>query len=54
MTMSAVVGALSALWGWMGWLVIGWVACMAIDYISGSAAAAKAGVPGTGSGTRPG
>lgn len=40
---TAVVGALSALWGWMGWLVIGWVICMAIDYISGSAAAARAG-----------
>ncbi len=39
----ALVGALSALWGWMGWLVVGWVACMVIDYISGSAAAAKAG-----------
>lgn len=39
----ALVGALSALWGGLGWLVVGWVACMAIDYISGSAAAAKAG-----------
>lgn len=40
---TALVGALSALWGGLGWLVVGWVACMAIDYISGSAAAAKAG-----------
>lgn len=41
--LTALVGALSALWGGLGWLVVGWVACMAIDYISGSAAAAKAG-----------
>lgn len=41
--LTALVGALSALWGWLGWLVVGWVVCMAIDYISGSAAAAKAG-----------
>ena len=40
---TAMVGALSAFWGWMGWLVVGWVICMAIDDISGSAAAAKAG-----------
>ena len=40
---TALVGALSALWGGLGWLAVGWVACMAIDYISGSAAAAKAG-----------
>lgn len=40
---TALVGALSALWGWMGWLVVIWVACMAIDYITGSAAAARAG-----------
>ena len=40
---AAMVGALSMIWGWLGWLVVGWVVCMAIDYISGSAAAAKAG-----------
>lgn len=40
---TALVGALSALWGWMGWLVVIWVVCMAIDYITGSAAAARAG-----------
>lgn len=43
LAITAMVGALSAVWGWMGWLVVGWVVCMAIDYISGSAAAAKAG-----------
>lgn len=40
---AAMVGALSMIWGWLGWLVVGWVVCMAIDYISGSAAAARAG-----------
>lgn len=40
---TALVGALSALWGWMGWLVVIWVVFMAIDYITGSAAAARAG-----------
>lgn len=41
--LTALVGTLSAVWGGLGWLVVGWVVCMAIDYISGSAAAAKAG-----------
>ena len=40
---SAVLGLLTGLWGWLGWLVVGWAALMALDYISGSAAAAKAG-----------
>ena len=37
------VGALTALWGWLGWLVIGWLGCMTLDYITGTLAAAKAG-----------
>lgn len=40
---AAVVGLLTGLWGWMGWLVAGWVAVMLLDYITGSAAAAKQG-----------
>ena len=40
---SAVVGLLTGLWGWMGWLVVGWVSVMLLDYVTGSAAAAKAG-----------
>ena len=40
---AAVIGALTGLWGWMGWLVFGWVLCMLADYITGSAAAAKQG-----------
>ena len=40
---AAVCAALTALWGWLGWLVAAWVACMAIDYLTGSAAAMKGG-----------
>ena len=40
---AAVTGALTALWGWLGWLVAGWAVCMALDYLTGSMAAAKAG-----------
>lgn len=41
---AAITGALTALWGWLGWLVTGWIICMALDYLTGSMAAAKAGV----------
>src|SRR5699024_5812940 len=34
---------LTGFWGWFGWLVIGWVFCMVVDYITGSLAAAKQG-----------
>lgn len=40
---AAVTGALTGLWGWMGWLVVSWIICMVLDYITGSAAAAKGG-----------
>ena len=40
---AAVVGLLTGVWGWMGWLVVGWVAVMLLDYATGSAAAAKKG-----------
>ena len=40
---AAACAAFTAAFGWLGWLVVAWVACMLIDYISGSAAAAKAG-----------
>ena len=39
----AIIGTLTGFWGWMGWLVIGWVSVMLLDYITGSAAAAKSG-----------
>ena len=40
---AGIAGALTGLWGWLGWLVVGWVACMVLDYVTGSMAAAKAG-----------
>lgn len=40
---AALLGVLTGLWGWLGWLVVGWVACMVLDYITGSAAACKDG-----------
>lgn len=40
---AAVCAALTALWGWFGWLTVAWVILMAIDYLTGSAAAIRAG-----------
>ena len=40
---AAVVGCLTALWGWFGWLVVAWVVCMLLDYGTGTAAALLAG-----------
>lgn len=40
---AAAAGAFSAAFGWLGWLVLAWVVCMALDWISGSAAAAAKG-----------
>ena len=40
---AAVCGAFTAAFGWMGWLVAAWVGCMALDWLSGSAAACKDG-----------
>jgi toxin secretion/phage lysis holin len=40
---AGAIGALTALWGWLGWLVFGWLLCMIADYITGSMAAAKNG-----------
>jgi len=36
-------GALTALFGWFGWMVIVFFACMILDYITGSLVAAKNG-----------
>jgi len=41
---TAFLGGLTAIWGWMGWLVICWAGLMLLDYITGSAAAAKGGL----------
>ena len=39
----ALCGGFTAAFGWLGWLIVAWVACMVIDWISGSAAAATKG-----------
>lgn len=41
--LTAVFAALTALWGWFGWLLVLWVACMVIDFASGTAVACKGG-----------
>ena len=38
----ALITAGTALWGWFGWLVVVWIGCMVVDYISGSLASIKA------------
>lgn len=38
---TAVIVFLTALWGWMGWLAVLWIAMIFIDYITGSMAARK-------------
>lgn len=40
---AAVCGAFTTAFGWLGWLIVAWVACMALDWLSGSAAAASKG-----------
>ncbi len=40
---AALCGAFTAAFGWLGWLVVAWVVCMALDWLSGSAAAASKG-----------
>ena len=42
-TITAVLGCLTALWGWFGWLVVAWVVCMLLDYATGTAAALRVG-----------
>lgn len=41
--LAAVIAFFTALWGWMGWAVLIWVFCFLLDYLSGTAAARKAG-----------
>ena len=41
--LTAFCTALTALWGWFGWVVVAWIVCMIIDYLTGSAAALRAG-----------
>ena len=41
--LTGIIAAGSAVWGWFGWLVILWVICMGLDYLTGSLAAMKKG-----------
>lgn len=41
--LSALFAFFTALWGWFGWLVVAWVVCMTIDYLTGYSAAMKNG-----------
>ena len=40
---AAILAFFTALWGWLGWAVLIWFLCLALDYISGTAAAQKNG-----------
>lgn len=40
-TVAAVIAFMTALWGWLGWVVMIWIACILLDYISGSMAARR-------------
>lgn len=40
---TGVLGALTALWGWFGWLVFAWAGLMLADWLVGNAAAIKQG-----------
>ncbi len=40
---AAACGAFTVAFGWLGWLVVAWAACMVLDWLSGSAAAASRG-----------
>lgn len=42
-TLTAAVAALTALWGWFGWVVLLFVVCMVGDYATGSAVAMRNG-----------
>lgn len=37
------VGALTGFWGWFGWLLMGWLGCMVLDYVTGTLAACHNG-----------
>ena len=40
---TALLAFLTALWGWVGWAIVIWAACIVLDYLSGSAAARRNG-----------
>lgn len=42
-TVSGIFALLTALWGWFGWLLVGWIALMGLDWLTGTLAAKKTG-----------
>lgn len=40
---TAVLSALTALWGWFGWTIVLWIFLMIVDYITGSIVAIRNG-----------
>lgn len=40
---AALLAFLTALWGWVGWVIIIWFAAVVLDYVSGTAAARRNG-----------
>lgn len=40
---AAALGLLTGLWGWLGWMAVGWIGCMMLDVLTGFLAAAKEG-----------
>ena len=40
---TAALAAMSAVLGWFGWLLVAFVGCLALDYLTGSFAASKKG-----------
>ena len=40
---TALVAALTAVWGWTGWAALVWLACVLLDYAAGTVAAKAAG-----------
>ena len=38
---AAIIGFLTALWGWLGWTVLIWICAILLDYVSGSLAAKR-------------
>jgi toxin secretion/phage lysis holin len=41
LVLAGIIAAGTAIWGWLGWLVLLWVAAMAMDYATGTLAAIK-------------
>ncbi len=42
-TLSACIATCTAVWGWFGWLMILWLICLCLDFLTGSLAASAEG-----------